>query len=147
MGKIFDTSTSSVELTFRKSNQLGHLVDLADSEGFQNLPQNAALDQYKTWLDCVSSVNQKLYLFFQQPALYDGITEFLHLLLCCICKTSCKSVVENMGSIVDRRACGSSVSSNTLCNELVIWWQGPLVTSKRPWMFTLVHRRSGIYFA
>ena len=45
MGNIFDTS--SVELTIGHCDQLEHLVDLANSEGFQYLPRNAVLNQYK----------------------------------------------------------------------------------------------------
>ena len=55
MGNIFDTS--SVELTIRKSDHLGHLTDLANSGCFQNLPQGAVLGQYKIWLDRVFNVN------------------------------------------------------------------------------------------
>jgi len=43
MGNMFDTS--SVELTIGKLDQLGQLVDLANSEGFQNFPRSAVLDQ------------------------------------------------------------------------------------------------------
>ena len=112
MRNIFDTNL--VDLIFRTPDQLGNLVDLANSEGFQNLPQSAVLDQYKTWLDhgfrintdpkhSSPSVLQKLYLFIEQPAFNTGIPKFLHFLLCWI--------------------------SHSL---------------KLPWTFTLVHGRSGI---
>ena len=88
------------------------LITLAETQGVcfeKSYPKHSSL-----------SVLKKLYLFIEQLALYDGIPEFLHLFFCCMCKTSFEYVVENMGSIEDRRARGRNVSSTTRHSELLI---------------------------
>ena len=69
-----------------------------------------------------------------------------------MCKTTCESVVESMGSIVDWCAGASGVSSAILHFKLVIEWYGlPIIETCKPLFevavdvhFVRVHGRSVI---
>lgn len=65
---------------------------------------------------------------FTQARFYEGVGDFLHLFSHCIMKTPNESVVEGMGSILDRHTHHSRASMDiqTCAQEAMIHWNGPL---------------------
>ena len=70
-----------------------------------------------------------LHLFLKEPALYQGLKEFLHLYLCCLVKTHAEGVAESMGNVIeihgDKRR--ERMHIEDLGREAFIHWNGPPV--------------------
>eukprot|EP00959_Pyramimonas_sp_CCMP1952_P405251 8493602-Pyramimonas_sp.AAC.1 len=65
---------------------------------------------------------------FTQARFYDGVGDFLYLFNHCVLKTPNESVVEGMGSVLDRHASPArgSLAAELYAKEATVHWNGPV---------------------
>ena len=80
----------------------------------------------KCWPDDYKTTDKWLHVC-QRSSFYMGCEEILHFALCCFSKSPCESIVESVGSVINRHGCDSrsKLTMENVNEEVFVAWNGP----------------------
>ena len=114
---------------------LKSIIEISRSSGRSYGQKEVLIEQFfilkkrfleKNWPQDFKNVDKWLYAC-HNSSFYLGCEDILHFALCCLVKSPCESIVESVGSVINRHGCEerSKLSHENLNDEVFVSWNGP----------------------